>query len=171
MSQSLSSQQTARCVATGVALWLMAAFLIRFAGAILFEPGDARLLGVLGACVLLAIPTVQITLWCGGAPVEQVLPAVVFMTLTALLLDGVAIMWFPALYGLAPDRLYLAAATLLWAVGVVLGTAALWRRRATTLSSPPYRPSRSEAWASHGSEASTIDDRSNAMEDTGPTCE
>jgi hypothetical protein len=58
---------------------------------------------------------------------EQQLPAVVLMTLTALLLDGVAILWFSSLYGLAPDRLYLAAATLLWAVGCVLAVALIWR--------------------------------------------
>jgi hypothetical protein len=39
----------------------------------------------------------------------------------AMLLDGIALTWFQGWYGLAPAGLLLAAAWLLWGVGVSLG--------------------------------------------------
>ena len=50
----------------------------------------------------------------------KLLIAVVIMSFTALLLDGVAIAWLPSLYGLSTPAHLLAAASMLWFVGVSL---------------------------------------------------
>jgi Family of unknown function (DUF5367) len=51
---------------------------------------------------------------------EDILTATVLMAITAVLLDGIALTWFQNWYGLAPTQLLLAAAWLLWGVGVSL---------------------------------------------------
>jgi hypothetical protein len=51
---------------------------------------------------------------------KDLLNAVAIMVLTATLLDGIALTWFPGWYGLAPAGLLLAAAWLLWGVGLSL---------------------------------------------------
>ncbi len=51
---------------------------------------------------------------------DNMLNAVAIMVLTAASLDGIALTWFPGWYGLAPAGLLLAAAWLLWGVGLSL---------------------------------------------------
>jgi hypothetical protein len=51
---------------------------------------------------------------------QALLYACVIMNTTALLLDGAALTWFPAVYGVTGTTLTLAAGWLLWTFGVGL---------------------------------------------------
>ena len=57
------------------------------------------------------------------------MPAVVIMSFTAMLLDGLALTFFPGLYGLPPASLLVVAALLLWGVGLIQVVAYVWPRR------------------------------------------
>jgi hypothetical protein len=108
-------------VMLGVAFWLEALLCIRLGGSSLFVNDNPWLL-------LWFIATIPIS-WClvtasaiiGKVSGDDLLTAVVIMALTASSLDGIALTWFPGWYGLAPAGLLLAAAWLLWGVGLSLG--------------------------------------------------
>lgn len=116
-------------VALGAIFWLLAALVIRFLGPSVFAPGSA----VLFLVFLLAIPIAWGFVWVGttlaGARGAAVMPAVGIMSATAMLLDGVALTWFPVLYGLPPASLVIVGACLLWGVGWILAIAYLWNHR------------------------------------------
>lgn len=116
-------------VALGAIFWFLAALVIRFLGPGVFAPGSAVLLLVFA----LAVPIAWGFVWLGtaiaGARGAAVVPAVAIMAATAMLLDGVALTWFPALYGLPPASLVIVGACLLWGVGWCLVIAFLWGRR------------------------------------------
>jgi hypothetical protein len=56
----------------------------------------------------------------GKVKSHALVTAVLIMNTTALLLDGVALTWFPSIYGVTGSALVLAAAWLLWTFGVGL---------------------------------------------------
>jgi hypothetical protein len=107
--------------ALGIVFWLEALLCIRWGGLSLFVNDNPWLL-------LWFIATIPIA-WClvtASAIVSKVsgddlLTAVVIMALTASSLDGIALTWFQDWYGLAQAELLLAAAWLLWGIGLSLG--------------------------------------------------
>ena len=116
-------------IALGAIFWLLAALVFRFLGPSVFTPDSA----VLFIVFALAVPVAWGFVWLGttlaGVRGEAVMPAVVIMSVTAMLLDGVALTWFPSLYGMPPDSLVIVGACLLWGVGWILAIAYLWNRR------------------------------------------
>ena len=116
-------------IALGAIFWLLAALVIRFLGSSVFAPGSA----VLFIVFALAIPIAWGFVWLGttiaGARGAAVVPAVSIMSATAMLLDGVALTWFPSLYGMPSTSLVIVGACLLWGVGWILAIAHLWNRR------------------------------------------
>jgi Family of unknown function (DUF5367) len=107
-------------IITGIALWLEALLFIRWEGATLFITGNPWLSLLLVACIPIAWMIVQITAVVAKVDGEDLFRAISLMALTALLLDGVGLIWFQDWYGLKPAGLVLAAASLLWGVGVSL---------------------------------------------------
>jgi Family of unknown function (DUF5367) len=107
-------------IITGMMLWLEALLFIRWEGATLFVKGNPWLLGLLAACIPIAWALVQLTAIVAKVDGEDLFRAISLMALTALLLDGVGLIWFQNWYGLEPAGLVLAAASLLWGVGVSL---------------------------------------------------
>lgn len=105
----------------GALFWLEALLFIRFGGASLFINGNLWLLLLFVASIPVAGVLVKFSAVVGKVEGEELLKAVAIMALTATLLDGVALTWFQAWYGLTPAGLLLAAAWLLWGVGVSLG--------------------------------------------------
>jgi hypothetical protein len=124
----LTPSQTLKLAGFGALLWLFAALLLRILGPMGVFEGSAHImlytLVVPGTYPFLKIAQklVQLT------PATTVV-GVTVITASATLLDGIALAWFPRLYG-AETMLQLAsAAAILWGVGVglVLG---LWMGRA-----------------------------------------
>jgi hypothetical protein len=107
-------------VGLGVLAWLIGVLFIRFAGAMFFVEGSLWLIGL----YLLTVPVVWLTIESvarlGKLSRLKTLMAVVILNFTATLLDGVAIAWLPSIYGLPASAHLLAAAWLLWFVGVSL---------------------------------------------------
>jgi hypothetical protein len=111
----------------GAALWFAFALLIRLIGPSVFVPGTAALLITFLALMPVAALAVWLTARLGRVQGQSLINAVSIMSFTAMLLDGLAITWVPALYGLSAAPLALAAAWLLWGVGCCQLTAYLWR--------------------------------------------
>jgi Family of unknown function (DUF5367) len=107
-------------VVLGIIFWFEALLFIRLAGESLFVNGNPLLLLWFVASIPIAWVLVKISAVVGKVDGEDLLSAVAIMALTALLLDGIALTWFQGWYGLAQSGLVLAAAWLLWGVGVSL---------------------------------------------------
>ena len=121
---TLTPRQVVIVASFGAALWFGAALLIRA-----IEPlGALRGTGVVLFYALLipgTWPFILLARVVAGLAREQTLTAVVIATATASLLDGAALMVYPALYG--ADRGG-AGASILWGVGVGLVLALLMNR-------------------------------------------
>ncbi|WP_310413606.1 hypothetical protein [Chamaesiphon sp. OTE_8_metabat_110] len=107
-------------IGLGVLAWLIGVFFIRFAGTMFFVEGSLWLVGL----YLLTIPVVGLTIESvariGKLSRLKTLMAIVIFNFTATLLDAVAIAWLPSIYGLPAPANLLAAAWLLWFVGISL---------------------------------------------------
>ncbi len=107
-------------VLLGMAFWFEALLFIRLGGESLFVNGNPWLVLWFVASIPIAWVLVRIGAVVGKIDGEELLSAVAIMTLTAMLLDGIALTWFQDWYGLAQTGLLLAAAWLLWGVGISL---------------------------------------------------
>lgn len=107
-------------VGLGALAWFTGVLFIRFAGTMFFVEGSRWLIGL----YLLTIPVVWLTIESvarlGKLSRLETSIAIVILNFTATLLDGVAIAWFPSIYGLPAPAHLLAAAWLLWFVGISL---------------------------------------------------
>ena len=76
------------------------------------------------AAFAVALPMAWLTIWLsarlGAFEPAQQPRAITFMCWAALLMDAVALMWAPGLYGQPPEVLHRAAAFLLWTFGLTL---------------------------------------------------
>jgi hypothetical protein len=107
-------------VALGILFWSSGVLFIRFAGTMFFVNGSIWLIGL----YLLTIPVVWLTIesvaLVGKLSRLKTFMAIVILNFTATLLDAVAISWLPSIYGLSAPAHLLAAAWLLWFVGISL---------------------------------------------------
>jgi hypothetical protein len=125
MNKPLSAAQTLLFLGLGLLFWFVAALFIRFVGASVFVTGSPWLLVIFLAGLPMAWGLVRLSAVLGRIDGPALFPAVTLLSVVGLLLDGVAITWFPALYGLPAESLVLAAAWLLGGVGVLI-TVAYW---------------------------------------------
>jgi Family of unknown function (DUF5367) len=107
-------------VVLGITFWFEALLFIRLGGESLFVNGNPLLVLWFVASIPIAWILVKIGAIVGKIDGEDLLSAVAIMALTAMLLDGIALTWFQGWYGLAQAGLLLAAAWLLWGVGISL---------------------------------------------------
>lgn len=117
--------QVGLLVLLGAALWALVTFNIRsHPEAALDEAKAVRglLMAPLGGLV-----SVWLCKVVGRLAPEQILPGVAVVGASAMAMDGVALRWFPALYGYDEKVLRLSAADLLWGYGVGFAVALAWR--------------------------------------------
>ncbi|BAY50688.1 hypothetical protein SAMD00079811_83190 (plasmid) [Scytonema sp. HK-05] len=112
-------------VILGIAFWFEALLFIRFGGEMLFVSDNPWLLFLFVSSIPVAWVLVRVIAVVGKVSGEDLLSAVVLAALTAMLLDGIALTWLQGWYGLGQTNLLLAAAWLLWGVGVSL-TVGYW---------------------------------------------
>ena len=105
-----------RLIMLGVFFWFLAAMAIRFFGPSLLVRGSLAPVFVFLATVPLTWGLLRLAMAMGRVRGAAVLPALAVMSLVAMMLDGVAITWVPELYGVALDKMGMAAAWLLWGV-------------------------------------------------------
>jgi len=114
----MSSKQVSLFVFMGAALWFIAALFVQYFGEILFTGGFAHI-ATFAATLVLAPTLVWTVAKIISVPLTQMLVPTTILTVTALILDGAAITWTPALYGGPGQTLTYGAAWLLWGVGSV----------------------------------------------------
>ncbi len=121
---ALTSRQIGILIGYGILLWFGVALLIRGLEPLeaLRGPGVAILYAAL---IPATYPLILLTRAIARVRPEQTLTAVVIATMTASLIDGIALMVDPALYG--ADRGG-AGASILWGVGVALAFALMMNR-------------------------------------------
>ncbi len=115
-------------VAMGAGYWLLAALFVRAFGAFFFTGNTPALLVLYAASVPGTWLLIRNARWLGRLAPAEVLDAVVVMTWTAAVLDGVAITFFGSLYGTSAPVVMLGAAWILWGAGWGLGVAYLMKR-------------------------------------------
>lgn len=119
---ALSRTQAATMILAGIVLWYAAGLLLHALNA-------AQLLGgATGAWVFAAIvpgtlPFVLLLRRLGRLAADQMVTGYTLATTTALLLDGIAMTWHPALYGTSDLAARLAGGGVLFGAGVGLALA------------------------------------------------
>jgi hypothetical protein len=103
----------------GAILWLLAAMLVRTLGPMGAFDGGARLV-TYALIVPGTVPAVLLARRLAMLARNQTAIGITIVTATALLLDGVAHAWFPALYGTDPVLILKGAAVIFWGAGVGL---------------------------------------------------
>ena len=123
-SLTLSRGQIAILIGLGAALWLLAAVLIKILSPLGVHEGGWRVL----LYALIApgtYPFVLFTAWVAGLARDQIFTGYAVATMTAMLLDGMALAWLPQLYGSTVEDAANAGAVILWGAGLGLVIAAL----------------------------------------------
>lgn len=103
----------------GLSLWLAAALLLRAIGPLGVYDGMARVVLYL-AIIPGTYPALVVLRRLAGLAEGQMVHAMAFGTAVAILMDGIALAWFPNLYGAGADLHAGAGGTILWGGGVGL---------------------------------------------------
>lgn len=125
-NSSPSTLRLPRLVAVGIALWFLAAMMVRFIGPFVFVEGSVSLVLTFALTIPLAWPFFWLGKALSGARGADVLPAVSILTFVALCLDGVALTWLRDLYG--PTYAY-GGPWIMWGAGLILMVALLHTQR------------------------------------------
>lgn len=115
-------------VALGVFFWFVAAMAFRLLGERVFSLDSPWVPLLFASAVPVAWAFVEAGKRLSGARGGALMPAVSVMSATAMLLDALALVFVPALYGMPVASLLLVAAYLLWGVGLILFIAYLQAR-------------------------------------------
>ncbi|MEM9667964.1 MAG: hypothetical protein AAF950_03490 [Pseudomonadota bacterium] len=113
---SLHRGQMVRLTVVGFATWFGVAFLLQYAGSIGAYQGSGRVL--MYALIVLGTPALLLALMpLAGIARNQIVLGAAWVVGIASVCDGLALAWFPSLYGGSPFMVAGAGSTLLWGVG------------------------------------------------------
>lgn len=117
----LNLGQIGRLVALSLVLWLAAALYIHLMPRALTDP----IRGAVGFAVSLPVGWLSVVMiqYVGKLAPRQLLWGVGLVGALAMMIDGVVLRWFPAVYGSDPTAIRLGAAWLLWGYGASLAIA------------------------------------------------
>lgn len=118
-AQGLTATQIAILVIYGTILWFAAAILVRTISPLGGLDGGWGLF-VYALVIPGTVPAIVIARPLAKLRHDQTVIGIAVVTATALLLDGVAHAWFPALYGTDPALIVKGAAAIFWGAGVAL---------------------------------------------------
>jgi hypothetical protein len=116
---NLTVMQIAILAAYGIVLWFAAAMLVRTIGPMGVLDGGWSIL-TYALVIPGTVPTILAARPLAKLGGDQTLIGIVIVTATALLLDGIAHAWFPAIYGKDPALIVKGAAAIFWGAGVGL---------------------------------------------------
>jgi hypothetical protein len=112
-----SKSQLSLFIILGVIFWLNAALIIRFSGSSVFSEGNP-LLGVFFiVAIIITLITIFILKQISRLRYDQLLAPLTIITITATILDGIAMTWFRTLYSQSFEVSFFGSALILWAVG------------------------------------------------------
>ena len=106
-------------VSIGVAFWFIAAMMVRVMGTAVLNTEGLSMVLLFALSFPFGFGALRLIGWLVGLRGTAFLPAVVVMTMTATLLDGIAFTW-TGLYGLPLESRVYGAAWILWGVGCIL---------------------------------------------------
>lgn len=115
----LSTRQFLVVAALGIVLWFVAAILLRLLGPLGAFEGLNRALLYL-AIIPGTVPFVFLIRWVAGLKTVQTALGCALATGAALIFDGLAFAYWPALYGQTQEHIMAASATVLWGGGVAI---------------------------------------------------
>ena len=115
----LSSSQTILLILIGVALWFLAAVILRMVAPMAALEGSARAI-TYALIVPCTLPFVWMTRILVKLRRDQIAIGIAVVTATALLIDGIVVAWFPVAYGSSLPQVTNSAAAILWGAGVGL---------------------------------------------------
>ena len=123
----MTGKQTLLMAVYGVIGWFAAAMLLRWLGPLMFGPGPLHVL-ILVIAAVIAYPTIWIAARVSGVAMGEMLQPTVVFTAVATLCDGIAVTYFPQVYGGVGPNLANAAGAILFGVGWLL-IMAVWLQR------------------------------------------
>lgn len=123
----LNASQTIRCVVLGIVLWAVAVVIIRVLAPMGALEGTARIWTYL-LVIPGTFPFLLVSKRVAGLPTDKTAVGVAVMTTAAVLLDGIALAWFPWLYGNTVEVIAAAGAVILWGGGVGMALGFLMNR-------------------------------------------
>ena len=127
MTAGLSARQFFVTALMGVGLWLVAAILLRYLEPMGVLDGNARIL-TYALVIPGTLPFVFLIKFIAGLGRHQLALGLSLATGAALLCDGIATAWFPALYGATDDSVLRSASAILWGGGVAIALGFLCNR-------------------------------------------
>ncbi len=116
---ALTAMQISILAVYGAVLWLLAAVIVRTIGPM------GALDGISGIIVYALVIPGTVPAILAARPLaklrgDQIIAGIAVVTATALLLDGIAHIWFPAIYGTDAALIIKGAAAIFWGAGVGL---------------------------------------------------
>ena len=127
----LTTKQTQMLIIIGAVLWFAAAVLLRTIGPNGAFEGNRHIL-LYALTIPATVPFIWLVQKLVGLPNNRIAIGYSLATATALLLDGIAVAWFPALYGGDVPQVTNSAAAILWGAGVGMILAFIMNREPTT---------------------------------------
>jgi hypothetical protein len=124
----LSARQFALLALMGAVFWFVAALIVRWTVAG-WVGNDALTALVFALVIPGTVPALIMGARVAGVGRDRLQAAAALMTGAAALLDGVALTWFPTLYGSDPAHWLGGAAVILWGAGVALMLGFVLERR------------------------------------------
>lgn len=103
----------------GAVLWFAAAMLVRTIGAMGALDGGSAIL-TYALVIPGTVPAILAARPLAALRDDQTIIGIAVITASALLLDGIAHAWFPAIYGTDPALIVKGAAAIFWGAGVGL---------------------------------------------------
>lgn len=113
----LTNGQTILLIVTGAALWFFAAIILRSIAPMGVLEGAARVI-TYALVIPGTLPFVVVTRTLVKLLPHQLFTGIAVATMTALLIDGIVIAWFPDVYGGELPQVTNCAAIILWGAGV-----------------------------------------------------
>ena len=123
----MTGKQTFVMAVYGVIGWFAAAMLLRWLGPLMFGLGPLHAV-ILVISAVIAYPTIWIAARISGVAMGHMLQPTVVFTAAATLCDGIAVTYFPQVYGGVGTNLAYAAGAILFGVSWLL-ILAVWLQR------------------------------------------
>ena len=127
----LSNRQTVLLIVIGAVLWFLAAIILRLIAPMGALEGSARFF-TYALVIPGTLPFVLLTRALVKLFPHQLFTGVAVATTTALLIDGIVIAWFPAVYGGSLPQVTNCAAIILWGAGIGLALAFILNKGTTS---------------------------------------
>jgi hypothetical protein len=123
-----TTRQLVTLIISGWVFWFAGALICRYVGALGLFDGSARAL-VYVALIPGTLPVVLLIRRLARLEDQHVALGIAVVTAAAIMLDGIALAWFPALYGPGTTQAAASGAVILWGgfVAIALGC---WFNRA-----------------------------------------